>query len=81
MEKDLKKKKYAKDDSPSPHSYLTEDAKDCTLKRRNVEYTIAKEKKRLFTDRIMDKAKDLPGVGKYDAHLAKDRTCRPMKKF
>jgi hypothetical protein len=35
----------------------------------------------MFIDKILNKAKDLPGVGKYDPHLSIDKCSRPMKKF
>jgi hypothetical protein len=46
-----------------------------------MEFTIAKQPKKMFTDRIQEKAKASPGVGKYEAHMALDKTYRPMKKF
>lgn len=77
----MKVEKWRRTNSPSPVSYKTAEAIEFTKNKRNSKYTIPKNKKTLFTDRITEKAKGIPGVGKYNAHLALDKTCRPMKKF
>jgi tRNA(Ile2) C34 agmatinyltransferase TiaS len=80
-EVEVAKSKIERTNSPSPVSYKVGEAIDYRLNKKNTRYTIPKDKKKLFTDRIVEKSKMLPGVGKYDAHLSMDKTSRPMKKY
>ena len=73
--------KSQRTNSPSPVSYKTGEAIEYTLGKQNTKYTIPKTKKVLFTDKIAEKAKKTPGVGKYNPGEAIDKTSRPMKKF
>ena len=77
----MKIEKWQKTNSPSPVSYKADLSIDYTKNKKNSKYTIPKNKKMLFTDKITEKAKHTPGVGKYNAHLSLDKTSRPMKKF
>jgi len=40
---------------------------------------MAKEKKEGFCETMAKRKKNVPGVGRYDAHLALDKVSRPMK--
>ena len=77
----MKIAKWQRTNSPSPVSYKAGEAIEYTKDKKNSKYTIPKNKKMLFTDKIAEKAKKTPGVGKYNAHLSLDKTSRPMKKF
>jgi hypothetical protein len=72
--------KWKRTNSPSPVSYKTGEAIEYTFGKKNSKFTIPKTKKVLFTDKITEKAKHSPGVGKYNPHLSIDKTSRPMMK-
>jgi len=48
------------------------------MDRGNRYYSIRKEKKELFVDAAARKSKGIPGVGRYDPHLALDKVARPV---
>tara|TARA_B100000780_G_C20948189_1_gene378232 strand:+ start:416 stop:691 length:276 start_codon:yes stop_codon:yes gene_type:complete len=80
-EKELKVKKYAKNNSPSPVTYRKEEAleKTAVFNKTGVNFKISKEKKKTFADKIQERSKKTPGIGRYDPHLAIDKVSRPMK--
>jgi hypothetical protein len=71
-----------RNNSPSPVSYrVAESLEKNHLDKSNRYYSIGKEKKVLFTESHLEKKKVIPGVGKYENHLALDKVARPMKSY
>ena len=70
-----------KNNSPSPATYRCAEALDKTtvFNKTGVNFKIAQQKKEGFCEVIARKKKTVPGVGRYDAHLALDKVSRPMK--
>ena len=70
-----------KNNSPSPATYRSGEALDKTaaFNKTGVNFKIAKQKKEGFCEAIARRKKIIPGVGRYDAHLALDKVSRPMK--
>ena len=77
----MKEKVSARNNSPSPTSYKSFESWNNTNTQYNRPVTnkISKSEKRSFVDQALLKSKKVPGVGKYDAHIALDKVARPMK--
>lgn len=82
MEKTLKEKKYAKDNSPSPASYRSIECHDKTSKYSSSKmFKYSKMPKSSFVDKEINIKKTVPGVGKYNSAMSIDRAAyRPMRK-
>lgn len=74
MEKKVKLKKWEKRNDPSPVSYDVIKCSPRTSKYESIKnYSIPKEKKTSFADKLIHSHKYKPGVGKYDGHLSLDK--------
>ena len=70
-----------KNNSPGPLTYDAASSLDKMKLKKSFEFLIPKHKNKNFLDEAQRLAKELPGVGKYDFHLALDKVSRPMKKY
>ena len=78
MEKKIKKKKWERKNDPSPVSYdVINTSPRTTQFERPKLYSMPKDKKTSFADKIIKSNKFKPGVGKYDPHLSLDKVYRP----
>ena len=86
-EKELqqKKRETKKNDSPSPTGYknvlggFEKLSGSPSNDRGGRYYKIAKGERRTMFDQIIKNQKKLPGVGKYQSHVALDKVARPMR--
>ena len=85
-EKTIEKKERAwkKNNSPSPVSYRVAENFEKLSGQRSQDksgryFSLGKQKKILFSESLERQKKQIPGVGKYDTHLALDKVARPMK--
>jgi len=69
-----------KNNSPSPVTYLTEEAREKTQFDKSYNFfRISKSKKETITDVVIKRAKKSPGVGQYKIEEALDKKVyRPM---
>ena len=80
-----KRDEKRKEMTPSPTQYRTAEAfeKTCGQRSQNLAFKfhqISKTKKTSVTEKAILKAKQLPGVGQYQQHIALDKVARPMRK-
>ena len=76
-----RKSKTRKDSSPSPTSYdCASGVKKTDRFHSSILFKLGKEKKELYVEKACNSKKAIPGVGKYNSHLALDKVYRPTMK-
>jgi len=81
MERNLEKKKYAKNNDPGPTTYETRASyfKMSSTTKKVLETKFSKDKRTTFSEEVAKSKKNNPAVGKYDPKEA--IVYRPMRKF
>ena len=80
--KEARLRKSKKDNSPSPVTYKVPEAQEKACgnsfqDKSGRYYKFSQEKKSTFTDSVIKRAKQSPGVGQYESHLSLDKAARP----